>query len=171
MAGQISPTRSALLASKASLKTATGGADLLKRKRDALIGEFFALVKDALAADPSIKLLFLCSPGNPTGTLIPLSVIRELVEFEAFRGIVVVDEAYIDFAGADASAARLVTEYANLCVMQTLSKSEGCLRFRECSFDLCVDGTPSTCSSRCSTSQNRRTTRVSWDAEPHTTGY
>ncbi|MVN88456.1 V-type ATP synthase subunit D [Deinococcus sp. HMF7620] len=50
MAGQISPTRSALLASKAGLKTASGGADLLKRKRDALIGEFFALVKDALAA-------------------------------------------------------------------------------------------------------------------------
>ena len=50
MAEQISPTRSALLASKASLKTASGGADLLKRKRDALIGEFFALVKDALAA-------------------------------------------------------------------------------------------------------------------------
>ena len=50
MADQISPTRSALLASKASLKTASSGADLLKRKRDALIGEFFALVKDALAA-------------------------------------------------------------------------------------------------------------------------
>lgn len=50
MAEQISPTRSALLASKASLRTASGGADLLKRKRDALIGEFFALVKDALAA-------------------------------------------------------------------------------------------------------------------------
>lgn len=50
MADQISPTRSALLASKGSLKTASSGADLLKRKRDALIGEFFALVKDALAA-------------------------------------------------------------------------------------------------------------------------
>ncbi|MDO4263011.1 MAG: V-type ATP synthase subunit D [Deinococcus sp.] len=50
MAEQISPTRSALLASKASLKTASSGADLLKRKRDALIAEFFALVKDALAA-------------------------------------------------------------------------------------------------------------------------
>ncbi|WP_291423941.1 V-type ATP synthase subunit D [Deinococcus sp.] len=50
MAEQISPTRSALLASKAALRTASGGADLLKRKRDALIGEFFALVKDALAA-------------------------------------------------------------------------------------------------------------------------
>lgn len=50
MAEQISPTRSAMLASKASLKNAQNGADLLKRKRDALIGEFFALVKDALAA-------------------------------------------------------------------------------------------------------------------------
>lgn len=55
MAGQISPTRSALLASKASLKTASGGADLLKRKRDALIGEFFALVKDALAAREKLE--------------------------------------------------------------------------------------------------------------------
>ncbi|GGJ41615.1 V-type ATP synthase subunit D [Deinococcus roseus] len=50
MAGQISPTRTALLASKAQKKLASDGADLLKRKRDALIGEFFALVKDALAA-------------------------------------------------------------------------------------------------------------------------
>ena len=50
MAGQISPTRTALLGAKAQLKLATNGAELLKRKRDALIGEFFALVKDALAA-------------------------------------------------------------------------------------------------------------------------
>jgi len=50
MAGQISPTRTAMLASKAQQKLATSGAELLKRKRDALIGEFFALVKDALAA-------------------------------------------------------------------------------------------------------------------------
>lgn len=55
MSNQISPTRSALLASKASLKTASGGADLLKRKRDALIGEFFALVKDALAAREALS--------------------------------------------------------------------------------------------------------------------
>jgi V/A-type H+/Na+-transporting ATPase subunit D len=50
MAGQISPTRTAMLASKAQQKLATQGAELLKRKRDALIGEFFALVKGALAA-------------------------------------------------------------------------------------------------------------------------
>lgn len=50
MSGQVSPTRTALLASKAQQNLASQGADLLKRKRDALIGEFFALVKDALAA-------------------------------------------------------------------------------------------------------------------------
>ena len=50
MSGQISPTRSALLASKASLKTALSGAELLNRKRDALIAEFFAIIKDAVAA-------------------------------------------------------------------------------------------------------------------------
>lgn len=74
--------------------------------------------------------MFLCSPGNPTGTLIPLSSVRALLEYENFKGIVVVDEAYIDFAGEDASAASLVTEYANLCVMQTLSKSFGLAAIR-----------------------------------------
>ena len=87
-------------------------------------------MKKAIDADPSIKLVFLCSPGNPTGTTIPLSVVRELLEYEKFKGIVVVDEAYIDFAGEDASAVSLVQEYANLCVMQTLSKSFGLAAIR-----------------------------------------
>jgi V/A-type H+-transporting ATPase subunit D len=50
MAEQISPTRSNLLAKRAQRKLALQGVDLLKRKRDALIGEFFALVKESLAA-------------------------------------------------------------------------------------------------------------------------
>lgn len=83
-----------------------------------------------ISADPSIKLIFLCSPGNPTGTLIPLPAIRELLEYDGFKGIIVVDEAYIDFAGDDASAASLIAEYANLCVMQTLSKSFGLAAIR-----------------------------------------
>lgn len=87
-------------------------------------------VKQAIRADPSIKLVFLCSPGNPTGTLIPLSSIRALLEFEEFKGIVVVDEAYIDFAGENASATTLVKEYANVCVLQTLSKSFGLAAIR-----------------------------------------
>ena len=87
-------------------------------------------MKKAIDADPRIKLIFLCSPGNPTGTLVSLKAIRTLLEYEKFKGIVVVDEAYIDFAGEGASAVSLVKEYANLCVLQTLSKSFGLAAIR-----------------------------------------
>ncbi|KAJ6572069.1 pyridoxal phosphate-dependent transferase [Mycena capillaripes] len=82
-------------------------------------------IQNAVDADPSIKLIFLCSPGNPTGTLIPLASIRAILDYPNFTGIVVVDEAYIDFASEDASAVSLVNNYANIVVMQTLSKSFG----------------------------------------------
>ncbi|KAF7334300.1 Histidinol-phosphate aminotransferase [Mycena sanguinolenta] len=82
-------------------------------------------MKETIDANPSIKLIFLCSPGNPTGTLIPLSTVRAILDYPNFKGIVVVDEAYIDFASDDVSAVSLVKEYGNLVVMQTLSKSFG----------------------------------------------
>ena len=87
-------------------------------------------MKKAIDADPSIKLIFLCSPGNPTGTLISLSSIRALLDYENFKGIVVTDEAYIDFSGSHGSAVALVNDYANLVVMQTLSKSFGLAAIR-----------------------------------------
>ncbi|KAL0570749.1 histidinol-phosphate transaminase [Marasmius crinis-equi] len=87
-------------------------------------------VKSAIDADPGIKLIFICSPGNPTGTLIPLASIKALLDHEKFKGIVVVDEAYIDFSDEGSSAVSLVKEYANLCVMQTLSKSFGLAAIR-----------------------------------------
>ncbi|EPS97425.1 hypothetical protein FOMPIDRAFT_1031985 [Fomitopsis schrenkii] len=86
-------------------------------------------IKKAVDADPSIKLIMLCSPGNPTGTLISLAALRELLDYSKFKGIVVVDEAYVDFAGGG-SAIPLLHEYANLCVMQTLSKSFGLAAIR-----------------------------------------
>lgn len=84
-------------------------------------------VNATLSADPSIKLIFLCSPGNPTGTLIPLADIIAILENPTWNGLVVVDEAYIDFAGVteDVSAASLVVKYGNLMVSQTLSKGFG----------------------------------------------
>ncbi|KAI0747080.1 histidinol-phosphate aminotransferase [Daedaleopsis nitida] len=87
-------------------------------------------VKNALRADPSIKLVFFCSPGNPTGTLISLASVREILEFEEFKGVVIVDEAYIDFADDKESAVSLMKDYANLCVTQTLSKSFGLAAIR-----------------------------------------
>lgn len=87
-------------------------------------------VKEAIDADPSIKIIFLCSPGNPSGTTMALSSVKQLLDYENYKGIVVMDEAYIDFADPSTSAVSLVTEYANLCVSQTLSKSYGLASIR-----------------------------------------
>lgn len=68
------------------------------------------------------KLLFLCSPNNPTGNLLDASKINQLIEH--FPGIVILDEAYIDFSEQPSYASK-VTEYENLVVLQTMSKSFG----------------------------------------------
>ncbi|KAL6884188.1 histidinol-phosphate aminotransferase [Trichoderma longibrachiatum] len=82
-------------------------------------------ISAALDADPSIKLLYLCSPGNPTGSLLAKADVVALLNHPTWNGVLVLDEAYIDFAPDDASLAELVTEYPNLVVMQTLSKAFG----------------------------------------------
>jgi len=76
----------------------------------------------AEAIDPHTKLIFLCSPNNPTGN----SLDREDMEtvLANFNGIVVVDEAYINFARQKTFIQEL-TEYANLVVLQTFSKAWG----------------------------------------------
>jgi len=68
------------------------------------------------------RLLFLCTPNNPTGNIISIEQIRMLTK--QFRGVVVVDEAYIDFADAS-SALMLLNECPNLVVLQTFSKAWG----------------------------------------------
>lgn len=68
------------------------------------------------------KLLFICHPNNPTGNAMEIGAIKELIEH--FPGIVVVDEAYIDFCPAQ-STTSLLAEHSNLVVMQTLSKAWG----------------------------------------------
>ncbi|KAJ6156401.1 hypothetical protein N7497_005286 [Penicillium chrysogenum] len=82
-------------------------------------------VNEALSADPTIKLAYICSPGNPTANLIRKEDIRKVLEHPTWNGIVVVDEAYIDFAPEGSSLAEWVTEWPNLVVMQTLSKAFG----------------------------------------------
>lgn len=70
--------------------------------------------------NPRIKLIFLCSPNNPTGnTLIGLDKILPV-----FKGIVVIDEAYIDFSDKPSYTGQL-NRYPNLVVLQTLSKAWG----------------------------------------------
>lgn len=82
-------------------------------------------VNEALSADSSIKLAYICSPGNPTANLIRKEDIRKVLEHPTWNGVVVVDEAYIDFAEEGSSLAEWVTEWPNLVVMQTLSKAFG----------------------------------------------
>ncbi|KAL5083577.1 hypothetical protein Trisim1_001324 [Trichoderma cf. simile WF8] len=82
-------------------------------------------ISAALSSDSSIKLLYLCSPGNPTGSLLAKADVVALLNHPSWNGVIVLDEAYIDFAPEDASLAELVTEYPNLVVMQTLSKAFG----------------------------------------------
>lgn len=72
--------------------------------------------------DSSIKLIFICSPNNPTGNLI-YSADIELI-LNQFEGIVILDEAYIDFANRD-SLIGLLQSHNNLIVMQTFSKAWG----------------------------------------------
>lgn len=80
---------------------------------------------ETIAQDADVKLIFLCSPNNPTGNLV--EEIEEIVE--KFNGIVVVDEAYIDFS-PEASVAQAIKKYNNLIVSQTLSKAWGLAAIR-----------------------------------------
>ena len=68
-------------------------------------------------------MVFLCSPGNPTSKIIPNSVVEEILKAYT-TGLVIVDEAYIDFSGTD-SACCLVSKYPHVVVLQTLSKAFG----------------------------------------------
>ncbi|CBF88925.1 hypothetical protein AN0717.2 [Aspergillus nidulans FGSC A4] len=82
-------------------------------------------INAALSADPTIKLVYICSPGNPTATLVSKSDIQKVLEHPTWNGVVVLDEAYIDFAPEGSSLAEWVAEWPNLVVMQTLSKAFG----------------------------------------------
>ncbi|EMD00649.1 hypothetical protein BAUCODRAFT_28993 [Baudoinia panamericana UAMH 10762] len=78
-----------------------------------------------LSEDPLIKLVYLCSPGNPTANLVRKQDVQRILEHATWNGIVVLDEAYIDFAPEGSSLAEWVLEWPNLVVMQTLSKAFG----------------------------------------------
>ncbi|WP_272961319.1 histidinol-phosphate transaminase [Barnesiella viscericola] len=84
----------------------------------------FSLPVEALlrVADRESRLLFLCSPNNPTGNAFPEADIERLLT--DFDGIVVIDEAYIDFSSHPSWLARL-NEFPNLVVLQTFSKAWG----------------------------------------------
>src|SRR5699024_7683626 len=89
-----------------------------------LLDEQFGLQVDRLMQKVTAitKLLFLCSPNNPTGNVLDREDVLQLIN--QFPGIVVVDEAYIDFSEQPSFAAS-VQDHPNLVVLQTLSKAFG----------------------------------------------
>ncbi|RMA64550.1 histidinol-phosphate transaminase [Ulvibacter antarcticus] len=72
--------------------------------------------------DLSLKIIFICSPNNPSGNLLKRSTIENILA--NFNGIVIVDEAYIDFCKDD-TCLNLLANYPNLIVCQTFSKAYG----------------------------------------------
>lgn len=92
--------------------------------RKVLLNDDFSLPVDRLleTADSNSRLLFICSPNNPTGNAFPRGDIERVVR--EFPGIVVVDEAYIDFSDMPGMLP-VLSKYPNLVVLQTLSKAWG----------------------------------------------
>lgn len=78
-------------------------------------------------ADAQTKLMFLCSPNNPTGNSLDRAEVERLLD--AFDGLVVVDEAYIDFSSEPSLLGQL-KERPNLVILQTFSKAWGCAGIR-----------------------------------------
>lgn len=97
--------------------------------REVLLKENFQLDVSAIlaAADNTVKMALLCSPNNPTGNAFRRSDLIELLT--NFHGLVVIDEAYIDFSG-EASWIGELKKFPNLVVTQTLSKAYGLAAIR-----------------------------------------
>ena len=97
--------------------------------KEVQLGADFSLpVEDLLGAcDRNTKLMFICSPNNPTGNAFPVDDILTLAE--QFEGMLIVDEAYIDFSSQE-SLSGYISRYPNLIVMQTLSKAYGMAALR-----------------------------------------
>ncbi len=87
-----------------------------------LTDDFLIDIKAVLNNLQDQKLLFVCSPNNPSGNLLQEEGIEAILN--SFKGIVVVDDAYIDFADTNSWIQRL-DEYPNLIITQTLSKAYG----------------------------------------------
>jgi histidinol-phosphate aminotransferase len=86
----------------------------------------FALDIEAVlaAVDANTKLVFVCSPNNPTANAVAPDLLADLARRLAPRALLVVDEAYIDFAGVPSLCERL-QEFPNLAILKTLSKAHG----------------------------------------------
>ncbi|MEP2237186.1 MAG: histidinol-phosphate transaminase [Maribacter sp.] len=99
------------------------GINMVENKEVLLTNDFQPNVSEIKnTIDEHTKLLFICSPNNPTGNSLSTQNIEELLN--AFNGLVVIDEAYIDFSSEESWTSKL-SKHPNLIVTQTLSKAYG----------------------------------------------
>lgn len=82
----------------------------------------FEKLEQAIRDQPGVRLVFLTSPNNPTGDLVSRDNLESVLRAAEGRALVVLDEAYIEFSGAN-SAAELVERWPHLVVLRTLSKA------------------------------------------------
>lgn len=113
-------------------KVLAGTNDILNT--EVLLTEDFQLDTTGIlaAVTERTKLIFICSPNNPTGNIIHATSIIEILE--NFNGLVVLDEAYIDFAATE-SWIKQLSRFPNLIITQTLSKAYGLAGIR---LGLCI---------------------------------
>lgn len=97
--------------------------------RKVLLNPDFSFSADALlaATDEHTKLIFLCSPNNPTGNELPHAEVLKVIQ--QFEGLVILDEAYNDFS-AQPSMLSVLNDHPNLIVLQTFSKAWGSAAIR-----------------------------------------
>lgn len=81
-------------------------------------------IQEIVDLKPSPKLIFLCSPNNPTGNLIDKSYIERLCR-ECKNSVIVLDEAYVEYAPKGSTCIPLLKDYENLVILRTLSKAYG----------------------------------------------
>lgn len=103
------------------------------------LDDFQLNVDDIISKLDEVKLVFICSPNNPTGQVINRQDLINVIEAAKNKALVVADEAYIEFC-PDATVANLINEYDNLVVLRTLSKAFGLAGLR-CGFTLAPTAT------------------------------
>jgi histidinol-phosphate aminotransferase len=101
---------------------AVNGARVLSLPRQADFSLNMEAISAAVAREPRLKLLFVASPNNPDGGLLPQDGLRRLLGLPL---VVVLDEAYVEFAGLEHSRIAWVREHDNLIVLRTFSKWAG----------------------------------------------
>ena len=97
--------------------------------RPVLLDDNYQITADKLlaATDDKTKLIWICSPNNPTGNNIKREEIAKVIE--SFEGIVIVDEAYSDFSAQQTFRSEIL-QHPNLIVLNTMSKAWGCAAIR-----------------------------------------